>query len=79
MSQQLRKSTVLVFRSNIPDEQTGDRVIAHLKRVEGVSDANLDLDDWEKIVRVECSANVLGRQVENIVAQLGYQCSELND
>ena len=79
MSQHSQRSTVLVFRSNIPDEQTGELVIAHLKRVEGVSDANLDLDDWEKIVRVECSTNVLGCQVESIVAQLGYQCSELND
>ena len=79
MSQNLEKCKVLVFRSNIPNMKVGKRILEQLKAVAGVNCANLDLEDWEKILRIECSAYVQASQIEYTILQLGYDCAELDD
>lgn len=79
VSQNLEKRKVLVFRSNIPTIKVGKRVLEQLKTVEGVSCANVDLEDWENILRVECSSRVQASQIECIVTQFGCECTELED
>lgn len=79
MSQNSEKCKVLVFRSNIPDKKVGNVILAQLKTVKGISYASLDMEDWERILRVECSAFVRASHIEYAIAQLGYHCAELED
>ena len=68
---------ILVFRSNIDDIYKASRVCTELGKMEGVCHVNVDLDDWENILRLECDATITEYHVRQIVSQLGFQCVEL--
>jgi hypothetical protein len=43
---------ILVFRSNIDDTYKAAIVCAELEKIDGLYRVNIDLDDWENILRI---------------------------
>lgn len=70
---------ILVFRSTIDNAQKAKLACRELMKIEGVHYANVDLEDWENILRVECDGNIHAKQVEEQIAHLGFECFELED
>lgn len=68
---------ILVFRSNIDDKYKAASVCARLEKIDGVYHVNIDLDDWENILRLECDATITEYHVRQLVSKLGFQCNEL--
>jgi hypothetical protein len=70
---------ILIFRSTIDNAQKAKLACCELMKIEGVHHANVDLEDWENILRVECDGNIHAKQVEDQIARLGFECFELED
>ncbi|MCX2679126.1 hypothetical protein OOZ15_04160 [Galbibacter sp. EGI 63066] len=68
---------VLVFASNIDNYSKEEMVCEELLKIEGIYDVNVDLEDWENILRVECASEALLKDVKNKVSSLGFECHEL--
>jgi hypothetical protein len=68
---------ILVFRSNIDDKYKASKVCARLEKVNGVLHANIDLDDWENILRLECDSEINEHRIRQIVSQSGFECEKL--
>ncbi|MCX2680018.1 hypothetical protein OOZ15_08725 [Galbibacter sp. EGI 63066] len=68
---------VLVFASTINQEDKVDRISCELLKIEGVYSVNVDLEDWENILRVECESERLSEIIKEKVSKLGFACKEL--
>lgn len=68
---------ILVFRSNIDNHRKAALACRVLGKIEGVYHVNVDLEDWEKVLRVECDPIIQVRKIEEQISQLGFECSEL--
>lgn len=68
---------VLVFATDIATPTEAKEVAAMLKETAQVYRATTDLDDWEKVLRVECAAYTSVRYIEQCLRQAGYVCVEL--
>jgi hypothetical protein len=68
---------ILVFRSNIDDNYKVSKVCAELKKMDGVYRVNVDLDDWENILRLECDPKINESRIHQAVLTLGLECDEL--
>lgn len=68
---------ILVFRSNIDDNYKAAIVCVELGKMDGVNRVNIDLDDWENILRLECDPGINEHRIRQVVSQLGYDCDEL--
>ncbi|WPP51940.1 hypothetical protein [Catalinimonas niigatensis] len=68
---------ILVFRSNINDRIKVRVVKRELLSRKDIYSVNIDLKDWEKVLRVECHPEVQSRLIEEQVAKLGLYCAEL--
>ncbi|WP_152267523.1 heavy-metal-associated domain-containing protein [Agriterribacter humi] len=68
---------ILVFRSNIDDNYKASKVCAELEKMDGVYRVNVDLDDWENILRLECDPEINERRIQQAVLRLGFECDEL--
>jgi len=66
------------IRSNIDDKYKASKVCARLEKVNGVLHANIDLDDWENVLRLECDPEINEHCIRQVVSQLGYDCDELS-
>ncbi|HZG26230.1 MAG TPA: hypothetical protein VEZ17_16695 [Chitinophagaceae bacterium] len=69
---------ILVFKTNIRYKKHITIVKPHLNRTEGILRWNVDLDDKDKILRIE-AGNLHPRVVEAAVQDAGYLCEELKD
>jgi hypothetical protein len=72
-------TAVLVFRSNIYSQLRATLVCRELVEKEGIYALNVDLEDRENILRVECHPGITAKYIEKQVRQLGFECSELED
>ncbi|WP_339734697.1 hypothetical protein [uncultured Sunxiuqinia sp.] len=73
------KLEVLVFRTNINNQLKVDLIIDLLSKTEGVHSIHVDLEDWEKILRIECHPGIAAKDIEIQMARLGVDCSELEE
>ncbi len=69
---------ILVFKTNIRHKKQASAVTQHINNIEGVIRCNVDLDDRDKILRVE-ARDLSPRIVENTLTRAGYVCEELED
>lgn len=67
---------VEVFKTNIHDKTTANRITADLYEHFPEGRINFDLDDCDKILRVE-SENVIPEQVTGILTRKGFLCEVL--
>ncbi len=69
---------VLVFKTNIRYKKQAHAVVSRLNNLEGIVRCNVDLDDKDKVLRIEAS-DLSPRAVEHTLLQAGYFCEELED
>jgi hypothetical protein len=67
---------VLVFKTNLRFKTQINAVTPHINNLQGISRWNVDLDDTDKILRIE-SEDLCPRDVEATLQQAGYFCEEL--
>ena len=69
---------ILVFKTDVRNRKRVNALAPHLENMKGIIKWNVDLQDVDKVLRIEChsiSANV----IEKSLRQAGYFCEELND
>ena len=69
---------ILVFKTNLEDHKHVRKLFPVLKNIEGVMRWNVDLEDHEKILRIEAQC-LSPRSVESALSNAGYYCEELQD
>lgn len=67
---------VLVFKTNLRFKKQITAVTPHINNLQGITRWNVDLDDKDKVLRIE-SADLCPRTVEATLQQAGYHCEEL--
>jgi hypothetical protein len=67
---------VLVFKTNLRFKKQINAVTPHINTLQGIARWNVDLDDTDKILRIE-SVDLSPRSVEATLQQAGYICEEL--
>lgn len=70
---------ILVFRSDIASSPNAALVRRKLLQSREIFEVNIDLEDSENVLRVECYAGCSPERIENQVARLGFSCSEFTD
>lgn len=73
----IANKNILVFRSNIDDIYKAATVCAELEKMDGIYRVNIDLEDWENILRLECDPEINEYRIQQVVLQLGFDCDEL--
>lgn len=68
---------VLVFKTNLRYKKQVSALTTHMSNVPGIVRWNVDLDDIDKILRIEASPACSARHVEDAMVQAGYFCEEL--
>jgi hypothetical protein len=68
---------VLVFKTNIRYKKQVSAISPHMSNLQGVLRWNVDLDDTDKILRIEATEQCCPRTVEDTLVQAGYFCEEL--
>ena len=69
---------ILVFKTNIEDSRQVKYLSPHLKALDGIIKWNVDLNDCDKVLRVE-TEQLQPFAVVNVLANAGYYCAELQD
>ena len=68
---------VLVFKTNLRFKKQVNELTQHMNNLQGVLRWNVDLDDSDKILRIEANELCCPRKVEDALVQAGYFCEEL--
>lgn len=69
---------LFIFRTNIAAKSSFTSVKEELLNIPGVAGCTIDLDDCDRVLRVECrgvNIECLARQVRS----LGFECDELEE
>ncbi len=69
---------ILVFKTKLEDIKQVRKLSHHLKNLPGVYKWNVDLQDCDKILRIEAEG-ITPHLVEEILQEAGYYCEELED
>ncbi|WP_207511624.1 hypothetical protein [Longitalea luteola] len=67
---------VLVFKTNLRFKKQITAVTPHINNLRGIAKWNVDLDDRDRILRIE-SNELSPRSVEATLQRAGYFCEEL--
>jgi hypothetical protein len=67
---------ILVFKTNINTHEEKIRVQDILQSHEHVDEANIDIEDIDKVLRV-VSCNLSPDHIIKLITQSGYECREL--
>jgi len=65
--------TVEVFKTNVDHEAPASRLVALLQMLFPGSRVNFDLEDHDRVLRVE-GVNVCCEKIVNLLKNEGYQC-----
>ncbi|MEM7297184.1 MAG: hypothetical protein AAF391_02835 [Bacteroidota bacterium] len=68
--------SILIFKTSIRSKEDLQKVSPFMDSYEGIKRWTIDLDDWEKVLKVESQGLEL-IDVEILLAGLGFECSEL--
>lgn len=68
---------ILVFGSNIDTQLKETVVKVLLQDLPGVTNINVDRENWERVLRLECSSEVPSDLVVAKVRSIGFKCYEL--
>ncbi|MEO5684182.1 MAG: hypothetical protein ABIQ88_16190 [Chitinophagaceae bacterium] len=67
---------ILVFKTNVHSRRRANSLAPHLENIAGIIRWNVDLQDVDNILRIEC-ASISPRAIEQNLQQAGYFCEEL--
>ncbi|MBL7693107.1 MAG: hypothetical protein JNM41_16045 [Flavipsychrobacter sp.] len=65
-----------VFKTNVENHDTASTICSNICRRPGISSATFDLDDCDRILRVE-GADFDSHQIKSLVEKMGYECEVL--
>ncbi len=68
--------TIHVFKTDVRNRKNVSALAPHLQNIEGIIRWNVDLQDIDKVLRVEC-ASVPATLIEKSVRKAGHFCEEL--
>lgn len=68
---------VLVLRSNIDALAKVDQVRETLLSNRDIYQVDVDLDDIDHVLRIECHPDYSSTQIKELVSQLGFECTPL--
>lgn len=69
---------ILVFRTGVADHKQLQNIAPKLNSLRGVHKWSFDLDDHEKILRIE-AVGISPGEIENTLLSANYFCEELPD
>ncbi len=67
---------ILVFRTGVESTEHVENIAPHLNSINGIHKWSFDLDDHEKILRIE-AAGISPRSIEKTLLGMNYYCKEL--
>lgn len=67
---------ILVFATNVERKRQVSKVKSLLTCLTGIGDWNFDLEDCDRILRVE-SEGISPRHIETVLNNAGFNCREL--
>lgn len=71
---------VQVFKTDVQDQQAARRIILFLRRNFTHCRINFDLDDCDRILRIESrQGSIEETEVQLLIAVYGYHCEPLQD
>ena len=71
---------VQIFKTDVQDQLVARHIILFLRRNFSHSRINFDLDDCDKILRIESQQGSIDEaEIRSLVTGCGYQCEPLND
>lgn len=68
---------ILVFKTNVSSKRKVNKVRSLLKSVPAIKQWNFDLEDCDKILRIETN-NLRPAYVESLLQTAGFNCRELD-
>lgn len=71
--------TILVFRTSLHNKKDVRIIAKILNLYKEVITWNVDLEDWENILRIEVTNDCFKNEIAARIRGLGYQCEELED
>jgi len=69
---------ILVFKTDVSNRKRVNALAPHLQNIKGIIKWNVDLQDVDKVLRIECSS-IAPNTIEKRLQQAGYFCQELSD
>lgn len=66
----------LVFRSSLQTREDVDQIADTLNNLSGILDWSVDLEDWEKVLRIECK-DISAREIAAILRKEAVYIKEL--
>jgi phage terminase large subunit-like protein len=69
-------SKILIFRTSISKKQDIRRVGTSLDECERIEKWNVDIEDWEKILRIECD-NINAAEIIEMLKEINIHAVEL--
>ena len=69
---------ILVFKTDVRSKKRVNAIAPHLQKMKGIVKWNVDLQDVDKVLRIEC-ASIMPDAIEKILQHAGYFCEELSD
>lgn len=71
---------VEVFKTNVPDWRQAERLLDQIHKVHLDYRANFDLEDCDKILRVECATRLIQpARLIDLLRDFGYRAEVLED
>ena len=67
---------VLVYKTNINHRTDIEKISPVLSQYNKVLAWNVDIDDIDKVLRIEAMTNI-SNEIQNIINQSGYTCQEM--
>lgn len=67
---------ILVFKTNVDDRKHVRKLFRVLKAIQGILKWNVDLEDADRILRVE-AVSLPPTAIESVMQNAGYYCKEL--
>lgn len=68
---------ILVYRTSVTNAKELMLLSIVLNSCAKIKSWNIDLEDWEKVLRVECSKNLRPEEVIEMIQNIGICISEL--
>ena len=68
----------LILRSNIKTPEDVAKVARSFRERKNIFKWSIDLDDWEKVLKIQTIQSIGYDTIQNWMELLGYKCSELN-
>ncbi len=72
-------NNVLIFKTNVGSNYDVTKVNSLLSKFPQIKKSTIDIEDVDKVLRVECGNNIGMELIVNKINQLGYFCEELPD